>query len=117
MAVALNLVKDNLCRTETQEHVESDWNMVLVVGYVECDDFFLLVFFVVFNEREDKRVVFLLVVNFDNFFASVDNRFVYDFAAFGHRELNFVANLVFACVERACLQKHANHIVDARIAA
>lgn len=117
MAVALNLVKDNLCRTETQEHVESDWNMVLVVGYVECDDFFLLVLLVVFNEREDKCVVFLLVVNFDNFFASVDNRFVYDFAALGHRELDFVANLVFACVERARLQKHANHIVDARIAA
>ena len=47
MLVAFNFGEEGFCRPEVEVQVETDGEVVTVVGYVEGDDLFILVLFVV----------------------------------------------------------------------
>ena len=57
-AHALIALKEGLGRAETEEHVQSHRNMVLVVGNIEADQLMALVVFT-FIERKDQTAEFL----------------------------------------------------------
>ena len=109
--------EEGFCGAETEEEVEADGEVVLVVSDVEGD--YLTLFLLIsdiFHEGEDEAVVSGVgVLHLKVFLTTIDEGLFLHALAVGHREAELQAGFVVGRVEGTGPHHHGNHIVGALV--
>ena len=88
MSISFNAPQESLSRTKIQVQVQTDRQVVLVIGYIKSDDFLFLSFLVVFHQREHQTTIFHIVLCLEILLSSINQGLLFYRFAIGKRILS-----------------------------